>query len=103
MKEQNKKEKKYNNGFIRRLIIDYLHYFISFLSSILSLVSLIYIIHSQFLLTPLSYCYHSPSIMIKNAPKLMEAEKAGPEYPSGFRRIDRSRVIINPQPLTMNH
>ena len=32
----------------------------------------------------------------------MEAEKAGPEYPSGFRRIDRSRVIINPSPFTIN-
>lgn len=75
MKEQNKKEKKYNNGFIRRLIIDYLHYFISF-----------FIKHLEFCpsnlyhLIPISaqtvsYCYHSPSIMIKNAPNLLEAEK----------------------------
>lgn len=31
MKEQKKREKKYNNGFFRWLIIDYLRVFISFL------------------------------------------------------------------------
>ena len=31
MKEQNKKRKKYNNGFIRWLIIENLHFFISIL------------------------------------------------------------------------
>ena len=69
MKEQKKNREKYNIGFIRRLIIDFLHYFISFLLRILSFVSHIIIIYSQFLLKLPSYCYHPQSIMIKKCPQ----------------------------------
>jgi hypothetical protein len=41
MKEQKKREKKYNNGFFRWLIIEYLRVFISILSGIMWVGSII--------------------------------------------------------------